>query len=267
MFPGSLGGVNWGGASFDPSSGLLYANTNRYAFRVALVPRPNRTGEKLKSFVDRHTRAIIALGTLVAVLIALLSSMISRRSLLPGWVAVTISLAMILIAAGAWHFLLATGPPTPPRLGEHFGHEVSPQTGTPYSLDREPIVTPSGSPCTVQPWGTVSAVNLNTGKAAWQTPLGTLIAGQHTGTVNLGGNIVTASGLVFTAASVQPLLRAFNATTGEELWAGAIPAPAQSTPMSYTIDGRQFVVIAAGGHGTFGTPISDALVAFALPKH
>ena len=161
---------------------------------------------------------------------------------------------------------MAFAPKPPPRSVEHFGHELSAQLGTPYTLDRKPLVTPGGTPCTVQPWGTVSAVNLDTGKSVWQTPLGTLVAGRHTGTVNLGGTIVTASGLVFTAASEQPLLRAFNAATGEEVWDGALPVPAQSTPMSYTIGDRQFVVIAAGGHGTFGTPVSDALVAFALPK-
>jgi quinoprotein glucose dehydrogenase len=256
MFPGSLGGVDWGGASFDPASGILYANTNRYAFRVTLVPRPSPI----------HAPAVIAFWTLAAILIVLLVFSFFRRFLSPRKTALATTVAVILIGFGALQYLIAPSPGHP-HSAAHFGHEVSPQIGTPYLLDRVPLIAPSGTPCTVQPWGTVSAVNLNTGKSVWQTPLGTLIPGQHTGTVNLGGNIVTASGLVFTAASEQPLLRAFNAATGEELWAGALPVPAQSTPMSYTLDGRQFIVIAAGGHGALGTPISDALVAFALPKH
>ncbi len=270
VFPGTLGGVNWGGASFDPSSGILYANTNRYAFRVTLVPRPSRLREDIKIVFD-SSEMLIGVCTPAAVLIVLLTTMIIRRSFLLNLTSLVISAAMVLIGLAVLRYFVRAGPPPlPPSVArsiQHFGHETSPQHGTPYTLDRMPLVTSSGTPCAVQPWGTVSAVNLNTGKSVWQTPLGTLIPGQHTGTVNLGGNIVTASGLVFTAASEQPLLRAFNAATGEELWTGALPVPAQSTPMSYTLDGRQFIVIAAGGHGAFGTPVSDALVAFALPKH
>jgi quinoprotein glucose dehydrogenase len=144
---------------------------------------------------------------------------------------------------------------------------VGAQTGTPYTVVRQQITAPASHlPCTAMPWGTVSAVNLNTAQPVFQVPLGTKIAGEHTGTINLGGDAVTASGLVFTAASEQPLLRAFDAATGAELWDGALPVPAQATPMSYTFQGRQYVVIAAGGHGLFGTPIGDSVVAFALPE-
>jgi quinoprotein glucose dehydrogenase len=82
--------------------------------------------------------------------------------------------------------------------------------------------------------------------------------------VNLGGPIVTASGVAFTAASAEPFLRAFDSSTGQELWKGELPAPAQATPMTYAIQGKQYVVICAGGHGLMGTRLADAVVAFAL---
>ena len=124
-----------------------------------------------------------------------------------------------------------------------------------------------GHPCTPQPWGATAALDLNAGKLVWQKPLGTLIAGEHTGTVGFGAPIVTAGGLLFTAASAEPLLRAIDKTTGEEVWevwAGKLPVPAQSTPMTYMLHGRQFVVVDAGGHGGLGTPLGDSVVAFAL---
>jgi quinoprotein glucose dehydrogenase len=263
-FPGSLGGVNWGSASFDPGSGILYANTNRYAFAVNLIPRPNRFRWMLGVFMDNAIVQVL-ICTPAVILIVIVTAMLRRKSLFPGRrVLAAVSLMALIGVAVLFYF--AVNAPHSSNSVEHFGHEVGPQIGTPYVLDRRPIVTPNGTPCAAKPWGTVSAVNLNTGKAVWQTPLGTLVAGEHTGTTNLGGIVVTASGLLFTAASEQPLLRAFDATTGEELWTGALPVPAQSTPMSYTIDGRQFIVVAAGGHGLFGTPISDAMVAYALPK-
>jgi quinoprotein glucose dehydrogenase len=268
LFPGSLGGVNWGSASFDPAGGILYANTNRYAFEIRLVAHPTPRQQQLSNLLDNPSQ-LVAICTSAAILIVLLITMVLRRSFAPGRPTLAIVVTMTLVGFVVLQYF-AHRPPSPPRAiprsVEHFGHEFSPQSETPYAIDRVPLVTPSGMPCAVAPWGTVSAVNLNTGKPVWQSPLGTLIPGQHTGTINLGGDVVTAAGLLFTGASEQPLLRAFDSTTGEELWTGDLPAPAQSTPMSYMIAGRQFVVVAAGGHGAFGTPISDALVAFALPK-
>jgi quinoprotein glucose dehydrogenase len=120
-------------------------------------------------------------------------------------------------------------------------------------------------PCGPTPWGTVSALNLDTGKTAWQMPLGTELPGTNTGTFNVGGPIVTAGGLVFTTASKEPFLRAFDSTTGQELWTEPIPVPSQATPMTYTLKGKQYLVIADGGHTDFGTPMSDAIIAFSLP--
>ena len=106
------------------------------------------------------------------------------------------------------------------------------------------------------------AVNLNTGGIAWNVPLGTM--GGVLGSPNLGGPIITAGGVVFIGATLDRAIRAFDVETGRELWKADLPAGARATPMTYEAGGRQFVVIAAGGGGPFGT--GDAIIAFALPK-
>jgi quinoprotein glucose dehydrogenase len=97
-------------------------------------------------------------------------------------------------------------------------------------------------------------------------PLGQFAPNVPEGSLNLGGPILTAGGLVFTAAAVDPTLRAFDSGSGRVLWQATLPASAQATPMTYEVDGRQFVVISAGGHGKLRTKQGDAVVAFALPK-
>ncbi len=154
-----------------------------------------------------------------------------------------------------------------------FRAEVSPQHGTPYGMSREVLRSPSGLPCNPPPWGALVAVDLAAGAIRWNAPLGTtadLLPNTQPairGTPNLGGPIATAGGLVFIAAAMDNYLRAFDIDTGVELWKGRLPAGGQATPMTYraTPGGRQFVVIAAGGHGKLGTKLGDSVVAFALP--
>lgn len=146
------------------------------------------------------------------------------------------------------------------------------QTGTPYRLERGPLFSPFGLPCTAPPWGTLAAVDLQRNLVLWQVPLGStadftpwFVPSRTIGMPNLGGPIVTASGLVFIGAATDNYLRAFDIATGRELWKGRLPAGGQATPMTYFVNGKQYVAIAAGGHGALGTTRGDYVVAFALP--
>ncbi len=148
------------------------------------------------------------------------------------------------------------------------------QEGTPYGMNREGgFVSSLEMPCTPPPWGVLVAFDLDSGEKRWQIPLGTIRDMAPVplpigyGTPNLGGPIVTGSGIVFIGAAMDDYLRAFDLETGDELWKGRLPAGGQATPMTYRlrVDGKQYVVIAAGGHGGLGTTLGDYVVAFALP--
>ena len=143
--------------------------------------------------------------------------------------------------------------------------EFARQTGAPYAMFRTPLLAPSGLPCNAPPWGTVAAVDLFEGKKVWDVPLGSFIPGMNTGTITLGGPMVTAGGIVFTSAAMDNYLRAFDSETGKEIWKYQLPAGGQATPMTYTIEGTQYLVIAAGGHGKLGTKQGDYIIAFKLP--
>jgi quinoprotein glucose dehydrogenase len=194
VFPGNIGGMQWGGVAVDPVRGIAVAPTNRLPFVITLVPR----GE---------------------------------------------------IAA---------------RRAEATGAEISPQRGTPYGMMREVFLAPSGAPCAPPPWSALAAVDLASGEPLWEVPLGSL------GLPAMGGAVVTAGGLAFMAGTPDGTLRAFDVETGGVLWEGALPTDALSTPMTYRAEGRQYVVVAAGGHDRLralsGAPLGDHLVAFALPE-
>ena len=144
--------------------------------------------------------------------------------------------------------------------------EFARQTGAPYGMYREPFLSPSAQlPCTPPPWGTVEAVDLFSGKKMWDVPLGSYSKDQQSGTINFGGPIVTAGGVVFAAAAMDNFIRAFDSETGREIWKFELPASAQATPMSHSIGGKQYLVVAAGGHGKLGTKQGDYVVAFSLP--
>ena len=143
--------------------------------------------------------------------------------------------------------------------------EFGDQQPSPYGLYRTFLFSPSGTPCNAPPWGTTEAVDLFTGKVAWNVPLGTMVPGKETGSINLGGPMVTAGGLVFTSATIDPHLHAFDSETGKELWSYELPAAANATPMTYSWKGKQYLVICAGGHGKLGSKQGDYVIAFALP--
>ncbi|HEX5307265.1 MAG TPA: PQQ-binding-like beta-propeller repeat protein, partial [Dyella sp.] len=157
------------------------------------------------------------------------------------------------------------------KAGGAEGWEYARMKHTPYGMRRRLLQSPLGAPCIASPWGRVVALDLSSGSIAWSVPLGT---GRHKapwpisikGMPGMGGPLMTASGLVFIAAGSDGYLRALDRATGKELWRGDLPAPGMATPMTYAVGNRQYVVIAAGGHGKLDTQISDALVAFKLPE-
>lgn len=158
------------------------------------------------------------------------------------------------------------GPPkgSLPALNENFG--------APFAARMQPFVSPLGVPCQEPPWGTIAGVDLNTGQIAWRHRNGTVRDLSPVplpfkmGVPNLGGPIVTAGGVAFLSGTLDYYLRAYDVTTGRELWKYRLPAGGQATPMSYQgEDGRQYVLVAAGGHGSAGTLAGDAVIAFALP--
>jgi len=152
------------------------------------------------------------------------------------------------------------------------GKEISAQAGTRWAMKRDLLLSPLSLPCNPPPFGMLHAVDLSDGTIKWESTLGTvediapLPIPWALGTPNFGGPLVTQGGLVFIGAAMDNYLRAFNAETGEEIWAGRLPAGGQATPMTYEWVGRQYVVIASGGHSTSTTTLGDEVVAFALPE-
>jgi len=153
--------------------------------------------------------------------------------------------------------------------------EYAVQRGSPYGMFRRFLQSPSGLPCIRPPWGVLTGIDLAAGTIRWQVPLGSMrgFGGVNgdipPGSLSLGGPIVTAGGLVFIGGTFDPSLRAFDVVTGRELWKGDLPASGHATPITYQLraTGKQYVVIAAGGHAKISEEkVSDALVAFALEK-
>lgn len=162
------------------------------------------------------------------------------------------------------------------RSNAEENREYLPQLGTPYGATRRPLIAPSGTPCTPPPWGSIVAVDFAESDASvrWSRPLGTVpwlsrfSRYRDWGSIVFGGPLITAGGLVFVAASQDDMFRAFDVDNGRLLWEHQLPAGGQAAPMTYVIDGQQFIVIAAGGRSGIGSP-GDWIMAFALPgtKH
>jgi len=153
--------------------------------------------------------------------------------------------------------------------------EFARQQGTPYGMARRLLRSPGGAPCTAPPWGVLNGVDADTGAVKWTVPAGQFpklgdapAAPPSFGGIALGGPIVTAGGLIFMAGSLDAAIRAYDVSTGKELWKADLPTSARSTPMTFRgPNGRQYVMISAGGHGIpGGPPLGDYVIAFALPR-
>lgn len=152
-----------------------------------------------------------------------------------------------------------------PSLNENFG--------APFAVKLSAFLSPLGIPCQAPPWGYVAGADLTTGSIAWQHKNGTvrdltpLQLPFRMGVPSLGGPLATAGGVAFLSGTVDNYLRAYDVNNGDELWASRLPAGGQATPMSYTgADGRQYVLVVAGGHGSLGTRAGDYVRAYALPR-
>jgi quinoprotein glucose dehydrogenase len=216
LYPGFLGGSNWGSISVDPDRRLMIVNSNHVANINQLVPRAEADKQGVR--------------------------------------------------------------PSDPTKEAAPSHGMAAQIGTPYAAKPAPFLSPIFAPCQAPPYGRLTAVDLVSRKVVWSHPVGTardsgplgLSSGLPftLGTPNMGGSVTTAGGLVFMGATQDRYLRAFNVENGKTLWEARLPAGGQATPMTYrsAASGRQFVVIAAGGHLMMNTKVGDYIIAYALPK-
>ena len=267
VFPGFDGGGEWGGAAFDPSTGLLYVNSNEMPWIVKLIPnndtslynskcatchKADRTGTTVApSLVDIATRmtrdeiaTIVRQGT-------------GRMPAFPDMGGRNINDVADFLITGK-------DKGADPALSNAPGWLK-------YRSDGESIfLDPDGYPAITPPWGTLNAIDLNEGTIRWTIPFGEIPAlaakgKTNTGSDNYGGPVVTASGLLFIGATnFDKKFRAYDARTGALLWETVLPAAGNATPSVYEVNGTQYVVIACGG-GKNGAPSGSALVAFALP--
>nr|WP_183272864.1 glucose/quinate/shikimate family membrane-bound PQQ-dependent dehydrogenase [Buttiauxella sp. A111] len=164
-------------------------------------------------------------------------------------------------------------PMEPPKDAKGSGSEsgIQPQYGVPYGVTLNPFLSPFGLPCKQPAWGYISAIDLKTNEVVWKKRIGTVRDSSplplpfKMGMPMLGGPISTAGNVLFIGATADNYLRAYNMSNGDKLWEARLPAGGQATPMTYEVNGKQYVVISAGGHGSFGTKMGDYIVAYALP--
>jgi quinoprotein glucose dehydrogenase len=273
IFPGFDGGGEWGGPAVDAETGVIYINANDVAWTGALAPN---TGEHSPQGIymsqcsichgENMTGSPPALPSLIGVGARLTAAQIAAtikngKGRMPGFPNLSDDEAYALIGylTSGENKEMASSRETLLAMKYRF-------TGYKKFLDSE------GYPAIAPPWGTLNAINLNTGEYVWKIPLGEYpelaAAGmKNTGTENYGGPVVTAGGLVFIGATnFDKKLRAFDKATGELLWEFTLPFAGNATPATYEVSGRQFVVIAAGGGKDPKSKPGGVYVAFALPK-
>ena len=278
VFPGFDGGGEWGGAAFDPATGLLYVNANEMAWILRLVERPKMQGRTsgralyLASCASCHHADLTGTPPDFPSLVNIgdklsedeIHTLVRQgRGRMPAFSRLSREEMGALV-----HFLL-TGEDT--RVEAHFSDSPWP-FGLKYTMDGyNRFLDPDGYPAVEPPWGTLNAINLDTGEIAWKIPFGEfpeLVAKgiRNTGSENYGGPVVTAGGLLFIGATDHDRkFHVFDKATGKLLWETTLPAGGNATPATYEVNGRQFVVIAAGG-GKSGRPSGGSYVAFALPE-
>jgi quinoprotein glucose dehydrogenase len=280
ILPGFDGGGEWGGASFDPETGYLYVNANEMPWVLEMIDAP--TNDK----TENQTAGAIVYANNCAVchqknkegntasgypsLVGIknkydrnyLATIINKgKGMMPGFNGLKENEKQALVD----------------YLFETEKKEVvssSKKTAKPAILfgmnGYNKFLDSKGYPAIAPPWGTLSAINLNTGEYAWKIPLGedkklSAKGIPITGLENYGGGVVTAGGLFMIAATKDEMFRIFDKKTGKLLWQTALPASAFATPSTYEVDGKQYIVLACGGT-KLGTTKGDSYVAFAIKK-
>ena len=282
FIPGLDGGGEWGGPSYDPETGVLYVNANEMAWEVTMLDMKHpptspenysQAGERLYTnlCVACHGQDRKGLGSFPSLLNInkkyapdqLLQLLETGRRMMPAFGHISEQDRQAIVS-----WLTADK-----KLGGQ--NYIRPAIAVdsflqlPYRANISKFLTKEGYPAISPPWGTLNAVDLNTGKIAWKIPFGEYVELKEkgipvTGTENYGGPVVTAGGLLFIAATPDKKIRAFNKHTGKLLWEAALPAAGFATPSIYTVNGKQYIVIACGG-GKLNAKSGDAYVAFALP--
>ena len=278
VLPGFDGGGEWGGAAVDPETATLYVNASDVpwiaAMRESAVLSPNsgapRDGTAVYATVCAACHGLDRRGKGRAPSLVALSTRLSLRDVRQildhgrGFMPSLAALSVVQKAAVIACLGYAIAP------ADTAGWTSQPATTAPYEFaGYERWRDTSGYPAIKPPWGTLSAIDLNSGEYRWRIPLGEFAALTArgvpvTGTEQYGGPIVTGGGLVFIAATLDAKFRAFDKRTGRQLWEAPLPAPGYATPSTFAVGGKQFIVIAAGG-GKLGSKSSDTYVAYALP--
>lgn len=281
VFPGFNGGGEWSGAAFDPASGLLYVNAQELPWILTMIKPGSGEEDVLSMSAGELAYRVNCAGchgldrkgqpptypSLVAVPEQYAKSETKEiiqngRGQMPAFPGLSQEEVKALVAYLHGEEEAAEGEAA--RADVNYPY---PYVHTGWKKFKDP----AGYPAVKPPWGTLSAIDLDEGNILWQVPLGehpelTRQGLPPTGTENFGGPLVTEGGLVFIGATKDEKFRAFDKKTGEVLWETSLPAGGYATPATYAVDGRQYVVIAAGGGGKIGTRAGDAYVAFALPS-
>jgi len=289
MFPGFDGGAEWGGVAVDPATNVLYVNSNEVPWIMTMVP----TGRQVAENASGPSDARFALGRRAYRThclschgpdregggsypslrnverryspAAMLDLIENGRRMMPGFghLPEAQRKALVNLLVDERHYAVDAETTASAARDES---SSSPYVMAGYKKFR----TPGGYPAVSPPWGTLNAIDLDTGEYLWRRPLGEYPALKKqgvppTGTENYGGPVVTAGGLVFIAATPDEKIRAFDKRTGELRWSADLPAAGFATPSVYAVDGTQYLVVACGG-GKLGAPSGDAYVAFALTE-
>lgn len=283
IFPGFDGGGEWGGAAVDPETQILYINSSEQPWSLTMIDKPaslentslKAIGKNIyqKNCIPCHGPDRAGVPPTFPSLIGIneklsksdiLNLLKTGRNMMPSFQHLSTNETEPLL-----NFILELEDKEP-------GAEIISNQQSSI-LDEVPFIMTGynrfqdkdGYPGITPPWGTLNAVDLLSGKLLWKVPLGefpelTAKGVPITGTENYGGSVVTKGGLVFIAATMDAKIRAFDKKTGKQLWAHALPVPGYATPAVYSLDGKQYLVIACGG-GKIGSPSGDEFIAFSLP--